>query len=149
MSSIALLFWVCKKSEKWPKVKGQIEFFRLQSAQEGSLHIRFYFYFNWLWNNEYFWVLLSGWNLVHVYITPYSKCWYLKIPPWPLTLTSELNWIKKIRKLAVKIIKCSYQCKSAQYAHWIILVENRMTTWNFLQRSPFFAHFFANSKRRT
>ena len=55
--SSAIFSLSLQKSEKWPKVKGQFELFRLQSAHEGSLHIRFYFYFNWLWNSEYFWVL--------------------------------------------------------------------------------------------
>ena len=55
--SSAIFSLSLQKSEKWPKVKGQFELFRLQSAHEGSLHIRFYFYFNWLWNSEFFWVL--------------------------------------------------------------------------------------------
>ena len=51
--SSAIFSLSLQKSEKWPKVKGQFELFRLQSAHEGSLHIRFYFYFNWLWNSEF------------------------------------------------------------------------------------------------
>ena len=105
LPNIALLFWVCKKSEKWPKVKGQIEFFRLQSAQEGSLHIRFYFYFNWLWN-EYFWVLRFEFA---------KKC------------AKNGDLCKKVQVVVLfstSMIQCAYCADLHWYEHLMILTAN-------------------------